>query len=305
MIQPDVYIQEAEKLENSKSIFEYMSKDLTIQRYEKISELYERVGNIYKLDNRMLAIDYMEKSYNYLIQTDYSLNSYKIRNLACEIAELYSNIDHMKSIEYFEKVLNNYTIQGDIYNVIKTYEKIGEIYFTNKYFKEAKKIYLKIIELVDLSSKSFDVKKNVVEKLCEIYCQNESIVSINELSNLNFSVCDDYLKNNKSIYTFLSKKYIFNGLLMNLASDDLVKAKNNLGKYCVLTNSIEDMFISGVFDAVETNDSEKISILSAKYNKISILSNLQVKLLLKIKTNIDGFGNDMIDDNMIDDTDLC
>ena len=48
---------------------------------------------------------------------------------------------------------------------------------------EAKKIYFKIIEIVNSSSKSFDVKKNVVEKLGEIYCQNELIISISELAN--------------------------------------------------------------------------------------------------------------------------
>jgi hypothetical protein len=132
------------------------------------------------------------------------------------------------------------------------------------------------------------------------------IVSISELSNLYFSVGDDYFKNNKFTYSSLAKKYIFNGLLMDLASDDLVKAKNNLIKYsntyCMLSNSREDIFISSVFDAVETNDSEKISIISAEYNNVSMLSNLQVKLLLKIKANIDGFGNmDLVDDDNMDD----
>lgn len=306
MIQPDVYIQEAVKLENSKSVFEYMIKDLTLQRYEKISELYEKAGNIYKLEDRMLAIDYMVKSYNYLIQTDYSFNSYKVRKLAGEIAELYIPIDYIKSIEYLEKVLNYYTIQGDISGTIKTYVLIGDIYYTNEYFKEAKKIYLKIIEIVNASSKSFDVKKNVVEKLGEIYCQNELIVSISELSNLYFSVGDDYLKNNKLTYSSLAKKYIFNGLLTDLASDDLVKAKNNLIKYsntyCVLTNSREDIFISSIFNAIETNDSKKISIISAEYDNVSMLSNLQVKLLLKIKANIEGFGNmDLVNDDNMDD----
>lgn len=319
MIKPDIYIQEAVKLENSKSVYEYMIKDLTLQRYEKISELYEKAGNIYKMTDKILSIDCMVKSYNYLIQTDYSFNSYKIKKLAGEIAELYKQIDFSKSIEYLEKVLNYYTIQGDVLGVIKTHEQIGEIYFDNEHFGEAKKIYFKIIELVNSSSKSFDVKKTVVEKLGEIYCRNESTISVNELSNLYFSVGDDYLKKNNLMSKSLAKKYIFIGLLMDLASNDFVKAKNNLNKYSsmysILTNSNEDMFMSGIFDAVDTNDSEKISILSTQYNKITILTNLQVKLLLQIKANIDGFGdidlcddnnnNDTNDYNVIEEDDLC
>jgi tetratricopeptide (TPR) repeat protein len=114
-----------------------MIKDLTLQRYEKISELYEKAGNIYKMTDKILAIGCIVKSYNYLIQTDYSFNSYKIKKLAGEIAELYKQIDFSKSIEYLEKVLNYYTIQGDVSGVIKTYEQIGEIYFNNEHFGEA------------------------------------------------------------------------------------------------------------------------------------------------------------------------
>ena len=51
----------------------------------------------------MLAINFMEKSYNYLIQTNYLFNSYKLRKLTSKISELYKHIDYMKSIEYLEK----------------------------------------------------------------------------------------------------------------------------------------------------------------------------------------------------------
>ena len=49
MINPNIYIDQATKLENSKSVFEYLSNDITLQRYEKISELYEKAGNICKI----------------------------------------------------------------------------------------------------------------------------------------------------------------------------------------------------------------------------------------------------------------
>jgi len=110
---------------------------------------------------------------------------------------------------------------------------------------------------------------------------------------------------------------------MNLASDDFVKAKNNFEKYSYtdfkLTNSREGILIANIFDAVEMYDSVKISFLSEKYDEISRLDKLQVKLLLQIKNNIDDFDNndfenndlndnvmnDDIIDDIIDENDLC
>lgn len=40
------YVNEAEKLENTKYVFEYILYSMTQQRYDKISELYEKAGNI-------------------------------------------------------------------------------------------------------------------------------------------------------------------------------------------------------------------------------------------------------------------
>jgi len=165
MKKPEEYIEEALKLEKYKSIYEYINKDLTYERYEKISKLYESAGKIYKSSNRMLSIDCMIKAFNYLIVNNNSLNYFELKNMAIEIAHLYKPINHLKSLEYYNKALEFCTIQGDINGIIKIYEFIGEIFFDDNYLEEAKKSYFKIIELVELISYSFYEKKKLLINL--------------------------------------------------------------------------------------------------------------------------------------------
>ena len=309
MIQPNIYIEQAVKLENSKSVFEYLSNDIRIQRYEKISELYEKAGNICKISNKELAIEYFIKAYNYLVNLD--SDDYKLKRLLSELSELYLKINYVKSIECLEKILNWYTIKGDISNVIKTKKSIGDIYFDNNCFKEAYLVYVDVLEIINLNDKCIDIKRNVVEKISEIYYNNESIINLLELSKLYFIMADYYIK--KNIVFLSARNFILGGLLMNLAMDDIVQANNNYEMYSSKDNTFqssrEGIFVSKIINSVDTNDYDEISFLCAEYDKVKPLDKIQVKLLIKIKENI-GFidlANDNVNTNNDDEIedDLC
>lgn len=312
---PNIYIEQAVKLENSKSIFEYLANEITVQRYEKISELYEKAGNICKISNKELAIKYYIKAYNYLLK----LNSddYKLKILLTELSELYLKIDYIKSIECLDKIINWNTIKGDIANVIKTKKRVGDIYYDNNCLKEAYAVYINVLDMIDSYDKYDYIKKNIVEKLGEIYYMNESIINLSELSKLYFNLGDEYLK--KNFGYIYARNYILNGLLMNLALDDVVQANNNYQIYTNRDNTFESsregIFVSKIMNAFDTNDYNEISLLCVDYDKVSPLDKIQVKLLIKIKENI-GYinnynttGNDQdVNDQDMDDqieNDLC
>ena len=308
MIQYELYIQQAKKLENSKSIFEYMSTDIKNQRYEKISELYEKAGNICKLSNKELAIEYFIKAYNYLVNL--GSDDYKLKTLLSELSELYLKKNYVKSIECLEKIINWHTSRGDILNVIKIKKSIGDIYFDNNCLKESYSVYTNILQVINSNDKYNDIKKNIIEKLGEIFYMNESIINLFELSKLYFTIGDDYLK--KSLGYISARNFILNGLLMNLAMDDIVQTNNNynlyLNKDSTFQSSREGIFVSKIINAIDTSDFVEISILCAEYDSIKPLDKIQIKLLIMIKKNI-GFNleNDNFNsDNDIDtEIDLC
>ena len=220
MSNPENYIVEAKRLEKSKSIFEYIWKETSNERYEKISELYEKAGNIYKISDKSKAIKCLSKSYNYLILVldSFGSNEYKIKKILSDIAELYVKIDYTKSIEYYGKIINHYTEKGDVVNIIKIYEIIGNIYFDNNEFKKANEIYSKTIEIINSNDKSIDIKKNIIDKIGEIYYSDESVVNHFELAKLYYSISEDYLKKklgyltatifNMKLYNFILKHII-------------------------------------------------------------------------------------------------
>lgn len=61
-------------------------------------------------------------------------------------------------------------------------------------FKEAHAVYINVLDMIDSYDKYDYIKKNIVEKLGEIYYMNESIINLSELSKLYFNLGDEYLK---------------------------------------------------------------------------------------------------------------
>lgn len=311
MINPQIYINEAKKLENSKSVFEYLMKDITSSRYEKIAELYCKAGNIYKISDKEKAIKcfkcalhYNSQLYNIHTDTYYELNK---KDILLNIAQLYSKFNYSKAIEYYEQIINYYTEKGDIFNIIKYYEIIGDLYFDNNCMEESKQIYNKTINLINsnLSDMHIIKKKKLLEKICEILINSANLNNSNssnlygEISKHYFELTDLHIKN--KILFFQTKKYILLGLLADCASDDLVKAKINFDKYSILDytfcSSNEGLFVKRLFDAIEQNDSDMVSELCVNLNKIIILDNMQIGLLSKIKNLIE---EQIVNDEQID-----
>ena len=131
MLDPQIFIDQAKKLEKSKSVFEYLIGDITSNRYEKIAELYNKAGNIYKISDKEKAIGCFKKVLDYKSQLSNTYFDFNKKDILLNIAELYLTMDYVKSIEYYEQVINYYSEKGDITYIIKYYEIIGDIYWTN------------------------------------------------------------------------------------------------------------------------------------------------------------------------------
>lgn len=286
-------INEALRLEKSTNFLEYFFKELTYIKYEKIAVLYEKAGNICKMTNRELSIEYFVKSYNFYELANSLDYDYKLKVISTELVELYSKINYHKSIEYMYKILDWYSMKGDIQNIIKTYKSMGDIYFYNNDLNNAKQIYFKAIDLIDTYDKSLDIKRHIVEKISNMYYIKQNIIQLPDLSKLYFSIAEDYFKKNLGYIGAIN--FIFDGLLANICFEDYVSANNNFEHYCnidsTFTSSQEGKFINNLLKIIETNNLDEFGYLCLEYEKIKLFTNIQVKLLLKIKKNITQFDN--------------
>ena len=292
---PQKYIDQAKKLENSKSLFEFIFRDLTSDRYEKIANFYEKAGNIYKITNKEKAIDCFKLANNYLL--DIESNEYyenEIKKNLLNIAELYLQIDFIKSVEIYEKIINHFTLKGDISNIIKYYEIIANLYSENLHYDKSQIFYEKTKLLCESHNVCSDVKKRVGEKLAEIYIRQNNPSGYLESAKIYFEIADEFLKT--KLGTYSAKKYIFNGLLANLAGGDLVKTNQDFNKYCIsdytFVNSTEGQFIIKLLGLIDSSDFEGLSILCELRDKTNPLDNIQVGLLLQIKKQLtNGLDN--------------
>jgi tetratricopeptide (TPR) repeat protein len=304
---PQIFIDQAKKLENSSSIFEYLIKDISTDRYEKISELYYKAGNIYKISDKEKAIECFEKTLHYNSLSTGISNELNKKYVLPNIAELYSKINYTKSIECYEQIINYYLEKGDIYNIIKYYEIIGDLYWVNNSTEEAKEIYKKTLHLINSNLLNIysSTKKKIGERLCEILLDSNNSVCDEEASKIYFDLAEEFVNNKLLVYQ--AKKYILLGLLVDCARDDMVKAKIDLEKYSSIDytfkSSREGKFIEKLFMAIESNNLEELSFECVEYDKITSLDNIQVKLLLRIKNLIVNIFNDSNSNDILSNLD--
>lgn len=296
MSNPEFFIDEAIKLSNSKSFFEYLDKDLTNTKYSKIAELYEKAGNIYKISNKTKAIECFSTANEFYKKSnsDFLSLDLEIKNNMLNIAELYSQIDFIKSIEFYEKVVNYYMEKGDVSYVLKYYEFIGDLYFANNVYENATNIYNKMIQIVGNGNKFIEYKKKATEKISQILIKTDKTKNFLEAGNLYLSLVDSYL--NCTTISYYVSKYIYLGIICFCAGGDYVKANNILNeysnKYLGFVNSPDGQFVMKLLGAIESNDTDTISSLCEHRDKIMSLDSSEIMLLLKIKTDIlNTFGN--------------
>lgn len=278
---PEDYINQATKLENKKSFLEYFFQDITWDRYDKITELYTKAGNIYKLSDKIKAIQCYKKVLKY------DQNEFNKNKILLNIAELYKIIDYNKSITYYEKIISNYEEKGELDKIIKYKEIIGDLYLSNNCIDKSLQIYSEILQTINFNSdnKNLNTKKKICEIICETLINTNNSIKILEASLIYFNLAKDFIKH--QFLQHSSKKYIFLGLLSDCAADDFVKGKKDYLEFSNLdytfSSSFEGNFINDIFNAVESNDSEKFNSLCLSMDNIKHLDNVQVNLLLKIK----------------------
>lgn len=275
-------IAQASKLEKTKGFWEYFDSYATLERYDQIATLYERAGNLSKITNPFQTLTYLIKSYNFRIMSAFYSDEYKIKSLIQTIAELYVPIDYTKAIEYYERIVNYYSEKGDIINICEIYERIGNIYIDNNQLVLANEVFEKIIRIAGSNDKLTNIITRSNEVLAEFEIKNSNFIKAADI----YRSLGTFLSNTK-LGKYLAKKYFFLGILSACAGDDLVKA-TNLNDLAVnsdhtFATSNNGIFVSKLIENL--HDEEFLSQLSSERDSLTILTPIEVTLLLAIKNN--------------------
>lgn len=88
--------------------------------------MYEKAGNIYKISNKKLVMEYFNKVNNYTVKL--SSDDSKLKILLTELSELYLKIDYVKSIKCLDKILNLYMLYVVIYLMLIKQKNLYQIF---------------------------------------------------------------------------------------------------------------------------------------------------------------------------------
>lgn len=305
MANPEVLIAEAIKLENTKGFYEYVSKEMTFEKYGNIAELYEKAGNIYKITDREKALECFVKALNFYEKSKPMGEMYSGMQSKCymlDIAELCEKNDYVKSIEFYERIINYYMEKGDIKSLLKYYEIVGKLYFANNVYEKAEEIFRKMLQIIGQNDKLSSYKKSACEKLCEMLIGFDISNKYLEASLLYLELANAYLSSTLGSYS--ASKYIYLSILSLCAGEDFVKAKQVYEEYSEkhfgFAKSSEGIFITNLLEAIDMNNDDEIGSICYERDKIRSLEGTEVKLLLKIKKNITGQYDDLNNMNELD-----
>lgn len=272
------YLDIVTKLEKKSSIFDFFSSKSKYERYVQIAELYEKIGNQYRINDKTNAILNLTKAYNYylLVDKEYDFYNYKIKELALLLAELQELDNYEESIKLYNKVINFYEKYGDLLNITKYYYVIAMVYIKNNNEDEAINYLNKILFYKSENNINTIQAK---EKLAELFVNQHKYL---EASNIYF----DLGTNNNNLIKLNSttlNNYCFLCLLCIYASGNISLCEKKCEELELTIMYFDSYNIKRVIDSPDDLD---YIIDVCRCCKVSN------KLLLEIQNN-NLFGNEI------------
>lgn len=285
---PELYINEAEIIIKSISIFDYICCRRR-EKYQNIANLYKNAGNLYKMKDLKSSYDSYEKSLYYFSKISY--NNQK------NIADCYINCALTCDKQYHQKIINYYINAIDIYLLLdlnnkipKFYENIADIYLSINDFNNAILYYeevcknlekndvidnydsiLKKEEIYNKIGVIYIVNMNNYEKGLEAYKKYELLYNKNNVPD-NF--CNNYVN---------YKKYFIIIVLLFLLKEDYVKSLILLDYYESICKYLKNDYdiLKNLIINIQSYNIEKYEIENNIKKKETLIISLSNEIISK------------------------
>lgn len=274
MTTPEQYIKKAES--KLKTWF-----SLTETKYEEAAELFEKAGNLYKINKDWdKAGDCFKRASDCLvISSPLESVTFLINAATC-----YRKTDIDQAILYYQQAHDISLQNGQFKNAAKYLKEIAEIHETSCEFEKAIDYYKQAGELYK-SENEINTSKQCFLK-CAHYLSRmgkyeEAITIYEDVANNSIDT---------TIQKYFVKEYLFKAGLCWLAQEDLVGAKRAVEKYqdldCSFSSTYECKFIKKLIECIENYDVEQFTNEVVEFDKMMRLDEWKTHILLAIKNQI-------------------
>ena len=271
-------IRDAEKLIRRRNRWWWGS----MVNYDEISEIYEKIGNLYKLDKKIeLAIKYLLLAIEYA-EMEGNNNKYKIYNLTIEISDMYKKLNDCENVKkYIDKASIVIGENGDFYKASKIQAELGEYLEREGENKGAIRAYKRSLEYDDKYIHSIKCLNKIAENKAIKEKYGEAIEKYKEIIKR---------KGGEKILWREIPEYCVSCVICYLCNDDIAGAKKLMDKICdEYPNFIggrEEEFCSKIIKEYEKMDEEEYIKGVKEYDKYKRLNKYRIEMLLRIKNHL-------------------
>jgi two-component system, sensor histidine kinase PdtaS len=129
-------------------------------------DLLNQAAEQLKITNEEQALDYAKNALTLALNKNYHTGT---ANAYYQIAEIYkAHGKNSLALEYFNKAIRYYKVTGDIYALVKVYNKIGVIHFNKSDFDKAVFYYTKAFKLAEKTD-DFQAHAGILNNIGNIY----------------------------------------------------------------------------------------------------------------------------------------
>eukprot|EP01138_Halocafeteria_seosinensis_P014571 gb/GECG01014876.1/.p1 GENE.gb/GECG01014876.1/~~gb/GECG01014876.1/.p1 ORF type:complete len:295 (+),score=68.94 gb/GECG01014876.1/:1-885(+) len=288
-------MEQAKKEESRFSLFGRQEK------YENAAELYERAGNTFRSEN-----DYEQALYAFQKAVENwgkARDEKQVSTVQQKVAECQMKLMNLDDAQatYEEHVIPVLKEDGKITNIGKIYEKLAEAFHKEGQTGKAIEALQKasdVYENEEGSSGQRRAKARLAELLAQKAATDVDREGFMEATQA-FQECGDICLE-ENLLRFNAKKYFFSAIICSLASGDAVAAQRLLDSSTEqdpnFGESREGKLCQTLLTAVNDKDVQSFVTAIHEHDRIAKLSDLETKILLVVKRDIneeDGLEDEL------------
>jgi len=249
--------------------------------YGEISEIYEKIGNLYKLEKKgEEAIKYLLLAMKYAEMENY--NKHRICNLMVEISNLYKKLNEWENAEiYIDKASMIAAENGDFRKASMMQAEFGEYFEEIGENKRAIKAYKKSLEYDDKYNHSIKCLIKIGENKALKGKYGEAIKIYKEIINRGRKNC---------VVSYKIPEYCLGCVICYLCNDDIIGAKKIMDEvydeYPKFIGIKEEMVCSEMIEAYKNFEDERYIKAIKEYDNYRRLDKCKMELMLRIKNHL-------------------
>lgn len=250
------------------------------QRMSSLNNTYDKIINIYLHNKKYEDASVYALKRLELVKKHLS-DDINITKLYLQLGNIFQYFDVNKSIEYYKIAYENNIEENNTQGTITNIENIAKLYEKINCITNTIEWYMKIFDL----NLPEIIEMKYLKLIAELYVKIDQFENAHQYYHKLVEISVGHDMGKYFIMSYLTLSLLC--YMCNNNYDDIITKYNEYQEtYFIFHDKFENKFLENLFDCVKNESLEKFQECVCDYNIIKTLSDIEIKILLKVKTNI-------------------